>query len=57
MLTRRQMIVSALTALAGGTWFKAAGAQTGHATGSHRKSAKKNIPYTSVVTPNGITSL
>jgi hypothetical protein len=46
MLTRRQMIVSALTALAGGAaWLKNARAQTGHASGGHRKSEKRNVPY------------
>ncbi len=55
MLTRRQMIVSTLTALAGSTWFKTSRAQTGHSTGGHRKSEKKHLPYTSVVTPNGST--
>ena len=55
MLTRRQMIVSALTALAGGAWFKTARAQTGHANSGHRKSETKSIPYTPVVTPNGST--
>lgn len=55
MLTRRQMIVSALTALAGGTWLKTARAQTSHADSGHRKSEKKHMPYTPVVTPNGST--
>ncbi len=55
MLTRRQMIVSALTALAGGAWFKTSHAQTGHSNRGHGKSEKKNIPYTPVVTPNGST--
>jgi len=56
MLTRRQMIVSALAAFTGGVaWLKTARAQTGHSTGSHRKSEKKSAPYTPVVTPNGST--
>jgi FtsP/CotA-like multicopper oxidase with cupredoxin domain len=49
------MIVSALTALAGGTWLKTARAQTSHADSGHRKSEKKHMPYTPVVTPNGST--
>ena len=54
MLTRRQMIVSALTALAGGgAWLKKARAQAGHSPGVHKESKSGNVSYTPVVTPNG----
>lgn len=56
MLTRRQMIVSALTALTGSAaWLKKARAQSGHSSVAHHKSKSRNVPYTPVVTPNGST--
>ena len=42
MLTRRQMIVSALTALAGGTWLKSHGRRPAMRTAAIVK-ARKNI--------------
>jgi FtsP/CotA-like multicopper oxidase with cupredoxin domain len=56
MLTRRQMIVSALTALTGSAvWLKKARAQSGHSSDTHQKSRSRNVSYTPVVTPNGST--
>jgi FtsP/CotA-like multicopper oxidase with cupredoxin domain len=50
------MIVSALTALAGGgAWLKKARAQAGHSPGVHQESKSRNFSYTPVVTPNGST--
>jgi len=56
MLTRRQMIVSALTALTGSAaWLKKAQAQSSHSAVSHHISNSRNNSDTHVVTPNGST--
>ena len=56
MLTRRQMIVSALTAVtAGGAWLKKARAQSEHSSAAHGQTRSRKVSYTPVVTPNGST--